>query len=247
MLLEEEENNLEWRSAISSLPQGIQGWAARATTNSLPTPDNLCKWKKMVEKTCPICGKTPCTLFHLLNNCQTSVNQKRYDYRHDSILLFLYNMLMETKDKTNLEIYADLEGSRVNGVTIPNNIVTTGSKPDLVIINRSTKKIDLVELTVPWDTMANNAKKRKEARYNSLVANIQGNGWTCSHTTLEIGSRGLITQRNRSSLIMLCNLARETKKSKVIQTCSKLALLGSYSLWVARHSKDWTPGPLLQP
>ena len=201
----------------------------------------------MVEKTCPICGKTPCTLFHLLNNCQTSVNQKRYDYRHDSILLFLYNMLMETKDKTNLEIYADLEGSRVNGVTIPNNIVTTGSKPDLVIINRSTKKIDLVELTVPWDTMANNAKKRKEARYNSLVTNIQNSGWTCSHTTLEIGSRGMITQRNKSSLVMLCNLARETKKSKVIQTCSKLALLGSYSLYVARHSKDWMPGPLLQP
>ena len=156
-------------------------------------------------------------------------------------------MLRKTKDQTNLEIYADLAGSRVNEVTIPNDIVLTERKPDLVIINRSTKKVDLVELTVPWDTRTDNAKQRKEKRYDSLVDDIKGEGWTCSHTTLEISSRGIITQRNRSSLIWLCNLAREHKKSKVIATCSKLALLGSYSLWVARHSKDWTPGPLIQP
>ena len=175
------------------------------------------------------------------------MNQDRYNYRHDSILLFLYSMLRKTKDQTNLEIYADPEGSRVNGVTIPHNIVMTGRKPDLVIINRSTKKIDLVELTVPWDSGTDNAKQRKEDRYDSLVEDINGKGWTCSHTTLEIGSRGLNTQRNRSTLTWLCNLAREQKISNVISTCSKLALLGSFSLWVARHSKDWTPGPLIQP
>ena len=104
-----------------------------------------------------------------------------------------------------------------------------------------------MELTVPWDSGTDNAKQRKEDRYDSLVEDIKGQGWTCSHTTLEIGSRGLVTQRNKSTLIWLCNLAREQKKSHVISTCSKLALLGSYSLWVARHSKDWTPGPLIQP
>ena len=97
-LLEEEENNLEWQSMIGSLPRGLQGWAGRAATNSLPTPDNLAKWKKMVSKTCPLCGISPCTLFHLLNNCQTSVNQDRYNYRHDSILSYIYSMLRKTKD-----------------------------------------------------------------------------------------------------------------------------------------------------
>ena len=71
-------------------------------------------------------------------------------------------MLRKTKDQTNLEIYADLAGSRVNGVTIPNDIVLTERKPDLVIINRSTKKVDLVELTVPWDTRTDNAKQSEE-------------------------------------------------------------------------------------
>ena len=201
----------------------------------------------MVSATCPLCGISPCTLFHLLNNCKTSLDQDRYDYRHDSILSYLYSIVRKAKEQSNLEIYSDLAGSRVNGVTIPNDIIWTDRKPDLVIIDRSSKKINLVELTVPWDSGTEGAKQRKEDRYDSLVEDIKGKGWICSHTTLEIGSRGLITQRNRSTLIWLCNLAREQKISNVISTCSKLALLGSYSLWVARHSKDWTPGPLIQP
>ena len=121
----------------------------------------------MVSKTCPLCGISPCSLFHLLNNCQTSVNQDRYNYRHDSILSYLYSIVRKAKEHTNLEIYADLAGSRVNGVTIPNDIIWTERKPDLVIINRSTKKINLVELTVPWDSGTDNAKQRKEDRYDS--------------------------------------------------------------------------------
>ena len=42
-LLEVQENNVEWQSLIYSLPRGLLGWAGRATSNSLPTPDNLAK------------------------------------------------------------------------------------------------------------------------------------------------------------------------------------------------------------
>ena len=34
------------------------------------------------------------------------------------------------------ELYGDLEGKRVNGVTIPPDVAMTAQKPDLVIINR---------------------------------------------------------------------------------------------------------------
>ena len=136
----------------------------------------------------------------------------------------------------------DLAGSRVNGVTLPPDVIITDRKPDLVIIDRSSNKVNLVKLTVPWDSGTEGAKQRKEERYDSLVEDIKEKGFKCSHTTLEIGSRGLITQRNKSTLIWLCNLVKERKISNVISNCSKLALLGSYSLWVARHSKDWIPG-----
>ena len=137
----------------------------------------------------------------------------------------------------------------MNGVTIPPDILVTSSKPDLVIVDRSSgqTKVNLVELTVCWDSGAEGARLRKELRYSSLVEDIKENGFQCNHTTLEIGARGLINQRNKSTITWLCSLAKERKIKKVISTCSKLALLGSYSIWVARRSQDWTAGSLLKP
>ena len=53
-----------------------------------------------------------------------------------------------------MEAHADLEGCRVNGVTIPADITITGLKPDLVIINRysNPQEVTLVKLIVPWES-----------------------------------------------------------------------------------------------
>ena len=59
--------------------------------------------------------------------------------------------------------------------------------------------------------------------------------------------RGHISQRNKSTLTWLCSIAKEKKVSKFISTTSKLALLGSYTVWVARRSPDWSAGNLLKP
>ena len=186
---------------------------------------------------------------HSVPSAKQRPEQGRYDYRHDSILSYLYSIMRKTKEQGQVEVYCDLEGSRVNGVTIPPDILVTASKPDLVIVDRSSQhtKVNLVELTVPWDSGAEGARLRKELRYDSLVEEIKENGFQCSHTTLEIGARGLITQRNKSTITWLCSLGKERKIRKVISNCSKLALLGSYSIWVARRSQDWTSGTLLKP
>ena len=50
-------------------------------------------------------------------------------------------------------MYADLNGWRVNGGTVPQEMALTEQKPDLVVIDKSENptKVMLVELTVPWD------------------------------------------------------------------------------------------------
>ena len=40
----------------------------------------------------------------------------------------------------------DLEGLRVNGVTVPPDLALTAQKPDLVIIKKGTKEVFLVEI-----------------------------------------------------------------------------------------------------
>lgn len=88
---------------------------------------------------------------------------------------------------------------------------------------------------------------RKELRYAALVEDIIEKGLKCKHTTLEIGARGLINQRNKTTITWLCSLAKERRIQRVTSTLSKLALLGSYCIWVARRSKDWSSGSLLKP
>ena len=75
-------------------------------------------------------------------------------------------------------MYADLEGLRVNGVTIPPDLAVSAQKPDLVIVKRKSKEVKLVELTVPWDSSNNMAAavQRKTDRYQGIATEIMGNG-----------------------------------------------------------------------
>ena len=95
----------------------------------------------------------------------------------------------------------------MNGVTIPPDVAMTAQKPDLVIVNRKSKEVKLVELTVPWDTMTNMtaAQTRKTERYSELTTTIAGNGFRCYNIPLEIGTRGVVNNRNRAVITQLCH------------------------------------------
>ena len=77
--------------------------------------------------------------------------------------------------------YADLNGWRTNGGTIPPDLVLTEQKPDLVIIDRSVlpAKVVLLELTVPWDSSDNfkAAYERKLTRYERLAGDLREKGF----------------------------------------------------------------------
>ena len=51
----------------------------------------------------------------------------------------------------------------------------------------------------------------------------------------------------RAYLTQLCHGLRITKVSNVMKNCSKLAVLGSFSIWNARYSSDWNGGAVLKP
>ena len=56
---------------------------------------------------------------------------------------------------------------------------------------------------------------------------------------IEVGTRGFINDKNKNILTQLCHSLRITKVSSVVKNCSKLALLGSFTIWNARYSSDW--------
>ena len=128
---------------IYGVPRGVMGFAMRSATNTLTTPDNLRRWKKTQNDTRkmfkkPNTRQSKATLFHILNHCTAFLGeQERFRWRHDSVLSYM-TLTIKENAPDHIQIYADLDGHNVNGQTLPQDIVVTASRPDLVIVDSST-------------------------------------------------------------------------------------------------------------
>ena len=104
------------------------------------------------------------------------------------------------------------------------------------------------DLTMTWDTVANtnNARDRKEARYEYLTEDINERGYKCSNLPFEIGVRGYISPRNRATLMFLSHTCNVRKPKTMLKLLCKISFLGSYQINLARKSQTWSSGGLLK-
>ena len=225
----------------------MMAWAVRAGTNTLATPDNLARWGRPVDTRCSMVGcDNYCTLGHMLSACSKSLD--RFKFRHDSVLTHLLATINKNK-KEEVTTFADLNGWRVNGGTVPPDLVLTEQIPDLVIIDRTVTpaKVVLLELTVPWDsaTAFKAALDRKTARYERLALDLEERGFVVSNMPLEIGCRGVIDKRNSLVLETICNIVNIKAQLRLKGALGRIALLGSYRIYLARRSSEWNGGELI--
>ena len=127
----------------------------------------------------------------------------------------------------------------------------TTSWPDLVILDRSCspQQVIMVELTMTFDRLSNieAARDRKKARYEYLAADIEARGYKCVNRPLEVGVRGYISPRNRETLFFIAHMCKVKRPRELIQRIGKTAVLGSYQIYLARKSQEWSPGGLITP
>ena len=105
----------------------------------------------------------------------------------------------------NTDVYADLEGWRVNTGTIPADILVSsgkGSRPDLVLINRSEKKIALLELTCSLPHNVTNAHNVKTTTYTQLKIALTEKGYMVDLLPFEVCSNGHLTNKNKQDLTL---------------------------------------------
>ena len=158
-------------------------------------------------------------------------------------------MIAARKPET-LKVYADLEGWKINGGTVPSDLVATGQVPDIVLLDRTKKSIMLLELTCPFDSSARsfkNAEDRKTDRYERLTLDLQELGYNALNTPLEIGSRGVITARNHMVLASVASMCGIRDLKNFRRTLGKISLLASHRIYLARASSEWTSGDFIKP
>ena len=131
--------------------------------DTLPHNANLHIWGKKESDVCPLCGERQ-TLIHVLNCCRIARELRKYNQRHDGVLGILADVIKE-KLPLSTHFSADL-GPKYN---FPQHISPTDLKPDIVWWNDEEKILQMLELTIPFETTMADAAERKETRYEELV------------------------------------------------------------------------------
>lgn len=57
------------------------------------------------------------------------------------------------------------------------NILVSTLRPDIIVVSETMRQVVLLELTVPWADLIDQAFKRNVARYEKLADESRGRGW----------------------------------------------------------------------
>ena len=262
------QNDLSWK-VIWALPPNLLAFCLGATYNTLPSPSNLKRWRIKSDDTCFLCQKEICTVAHILTGCPVSLNDGRYTFRHDSVLRKLALTLQEVISTTKLqkprvlpyiafvkaggthkkckktqpygilhksndwEIIADLDKQLI----FPPHIAITAERPDIVIFSNKLKYVIKIELTCPCEENFQRAQIHKINKYANLRELICHNGWSSDLFTVEVGARGYCSNSVTTTLKKLGTKPKTARK--VSKELGIISMKCSYSIWLARNSKQW--------
>ena len=183
----------------------------------------------------------------MVSNCQVALDQGRYTWRHNSVLSNLIR-LIRPKLLPNALLYSDLPGFLApGGGSIPPHVLVTNQKPDIFIINESSREAVVFELTCPWDGNISRSHSYKEEKYAPLIADLSRRYKTYLFS-VEISVRGQVSGDNRKRLKAFTYRVSSDPKpvfKSMVKILSKTALLSSFSIFSARAEPSWIDPPFL--
>ena len=157
---------------------------------------------------------------------------------------------IENLSTPNTDVYADLDGWKINAGTIPADILVSrgkGSRPDLVRINRTEKRIALLELTCSLPHNITGAHNVKNATYTEFKIALTETGYMVDLRPFEVCSNGHITDKNKQDISTVLRKFNIKLKTKVFVELGQIALLCTMSVFFAYQTTEWTSPPLLSP
>ena len=146
-----------WNKLLTGFHPGKLSFLLRASSDTLPTAVNLCRWHIQCGAKCTLCDSNHPTTAHILGGCPVALLQQQYTYRHNKVLHILASKLTTLfADCHDVKVHADLQGFRSNDSppeTILSSVLVTPYRPDVVIYNAHSSLMGTVELTCPLDSV----------------------------------------------------------------------------------------------
>ena len=120
-------------------------------------------------------------------------------------------------------------------------------RPDIVIIDKRKKEVNVFELTVPAESRIKISHNIKYQKYQHLISDIGGQ--TVNISPFEIGSQtGYISLENKSHLKNIHKFCQSNiKLKKFKQNISALTVLSSYLIFNSRNHGWGDMDPILPP
>ena len=231
-----------WKGFIYNLKKGTMKFLINSSIHTLPTQNNLKLWNKSTSDACKLCGNCDSTL-HTLSGCRVALEGGRYTWRHDNIIMYIYNCI----DKSKFTVFTDINGYTTdNGGTIPPELTITSNKPDIVIIDSKSSSVAICELTVPFESNIKTRNLHKTNKYAYLLTDITS--LAPKITAFEIGVRGFITKENKESPKYIHTFCDQSVKYKTfMENISAIAINSSYYIYTCRKEPTWSKPPTFGP
>ena len=218
-----------WAEVVNHLPPELLKFSLNAAMDTLPHNANLHLWRKKTSASCLLCLGDSKNLIHVLNSCDVARGLRRYNARHDDVLALLYEFLCN-----HLPAGMCSTAGLNSNYSFPLHIVSTDLRPDIVVWCDSLKKLWLVELTVCFDTLFEEATARKQLNYRDLTLAAEEAGYASSIITVEVGSRGMPNIDRFENLKHQFVLSKHEVHSLMMSLCAQ-AIRGSFAVWCSRN------------
>ena len=93
-------DDLNWNRIIFQYSEQLLKYVLNTFSNTVPSPDNMRRWKRTGNHFCGLCGKGNATLAHILAGCNwvrfsenKMFREDRYTWRHNSMLQTFINAI----------------------------------------------------------------------------------------------------------------------------------------------------------
>jgi len=220
--------NVTWKSALNNLPRNIYNFTVRYLNNTLANATNCFIWKTKSSPFCHYCSNRQ-TLGHVVGGCQTFLEEKRYTWRHNSVL---QNIASSIPRDNLTELFVDLVGFQS-----PSIITGDQKRPDLII--RKNDILWILELSVGFETNIEKNRLNKENRYKDIILELKRQYNKVNFINLSMGAIGIFCKSEYSmfNLYSDLNISKNTTHYH-LRRLSNVCIRCTYFIFCSRD-KSW--------